>query len=115
MAGNGSDELIALLLRATIDPGDRVAFPVPTYSLYETMVALQGGELVTVPWPADWSLPPALADARARVTFLCNPNSPSGTLVPVDEVAALAERVAGVLVVDEAYVDFARENALRLV
>jgi histidinol-phosphate aminotransferase len=115
LAGNGSDELIALLLRATIDPGERVAFPVPTYSLYETMVALQGGRLVTVPWPDDWTVPPALADARARVTFLCNPNSPSGTLVPVDEVAGLAERVAGVLAVDEAYVDFARENALRLV
>ena len=43
LAGNGSDELIALVLRATIDPGARVAFPVPTYSLYETLVAAHGG------------------------------------------------------------------------
>ena len=115
LAGNGSDELLALLLRATIDPGSRVAFPVPTYSLYETLVAVQGGEAVRVPFPEDFSLPPGVAAARARVTFLCNPNSPSGTLVPLAEIEALALAVEGVLVVDEAYVDFARENALGLV
>jgi histidinol-phosphate aminotransferase len=115
LAGNGSDELIALVLRATIDPGDRVAFPVPTYSLYETLVAVQGGEMVAVPFPDDFALPPALAAARARVTFLCNPNSPSGTLVPRAQVEALARAVHGVLVVDEAYVDFASEHVLGLV
>jgi histidinol-phosphate aminotransferase len=115
LVGNGSDELLALLLRALVDPGERVAFPVPTYSLYETLVAVQGGVRVDPPWPADWSLPPALADAGAKLTFLCNPNSPSGTLVPIAEIDALARRVAGVLVVDEAYVDFAPANALGLV
>jgi histidinol-phosphate aminotransferase len=115
MAGNGSDELLALLLRAIVDPGDRVAFPVPTYSLYETLVAVQGGVIQEVAWPADWSLPPALATSGAKLTFLCNPNSPSGTLVPIDEIDALAARLPGVLVVDEAYVDFAAANALGLV
>jgi histidinol-phosphate aminotransferase len=51
MAGNGSDELLALVLRALVDPGDRVAFPVPTYSLYETLVAVQGGVAITPSWP----------------------------------------------------------------
>ena len=115
MAGNGSDELLALLLRAVVDPGDRVAFPVPTYSLYETLVAVQGGVVVNVPWPSDWSLPPELATSGAKLTFLCNPNSPSGTLVPLDRIDDLAGRLAGVLVVDEAYVDFAAGNALGLV
>jgi histidinol-phosphate aminotransferase len=115
LAGNGSDECLALLVRALVDPGDRVAFPVPTYSLYETLVAVQGATAVRVPWPANFMLPPELATARARLTFLCNPNSPSGTLVPTDAVEALARRVEGVLVVDEAYVDFARESAMALV
>jgi len=115
MVGNGSDELLALLLRAIVDPGDRVAFPVPTYSLYETLVAVQGGEAVRVEFPDDWSLPPALARTDARVTFLCNPNSPSGTVVPLADIAALAGEVRGVLVVDEAYVDFAGQHALGLV
>jgi histidinol-phosphate aminotransferase len=114
LAGNGSDELLTLLVRAIVDPGDRVAFPVPTYSLYETLVAVQGGEAVRVPFPADFSLPPDLAAARARLTLLCNPNSPSGTLVPAVRVEALARAVSGVLVVDEAYVDFARETSLPL-
>ena len=115
LAGNGSDEVIALLLRATIDPGDRVAFPAPTYSLYDTMVAVQGGEIVRVPWPSDFSLPSELARTGAKVTFLCNPNSPSGTFVPVAEIEALAREMRGLLVVDEAYVDFAHDHALRLV
>jgi len=115
LAGNGSDELLALLLRALVDPGDRVAFPVPTYSLYQTLVAVQGGVVVEVPWPADWSLPAGIGSSGAKVTFLCNPNSPSGTIVPQDAIATLAERVEGVLVVDEAYVDFAPETAIGLV
>jgi histidinol-phosphate aminotransferase len=115
VAGNGSDELLALLLRATVDPGDRVAFPVPTYSLYETLVAVQAGQVVGVAFPDDWSLPPALGSTHARVTFLCNPNSPSGTFVSLASIEALAREVTGVLVVDEAYVDFADEDAMALV
>lgn len=115
LAGNGSDELLALLLRATVDPGERVAFPVPTYSLYETLVAAQGGAALRTDFPLDWSLPPGLVAGGARVTFLCNPNSPSGTAVPIPAVRALASQVSGVLVVDEAYVDFAEDHAMPLV
>ena len=114
LAGNGSDELLALLMRATVDAGDRVAFPVPTYSLYETLVAVQGGTAVTIPFDDDFALPRGLAEADARLTLLCNPNSPSGTLVPLADVEALARAVAGILVVDEAYVEFARAHALAL-
>ena len=115
LAGNGSDECLALLVRAIVDAGDRVAFPVPTYSFYETLVAAQAGTAVRVPWPGDFALPRELAATRARLTFLCNPNSPSGTLVSNAAIEDLAPRLDGVLVVDEAYVDFARESALPLV
>jgi len=97
-----------------VDPGGSIAYPVPTYSLYRTLVDLHGARAVEVPFGDDWRLPAALADADAPLTFLCNPNSPSGTVVPIAEVAALAARVRGVLVVDEAYVDFAADHALRL-
>jgi histidinol-phosphate aminotransferase len=115
LVGNGSDELLSLVVRAVVDPGGRVAYAVPTYSLYRTLVALHGAEPVEVPFPPDWSVPRALAQADAPLTFLCNPNSPSGTFVPVAAVADLASQVRGVLVVDEAYVDFASDHALRLV
>ena len=111
LAGNGSDELLALLFRATVDAGDRVAFPVPTYSLYEVLAGVQGATVVRMPWNPDWTVPAALAATDARLTFLCNPNSPSGTLVPVPAIAELAAAARGILVVDEAYVDFAPDDA----
>jgi histidinol-phosphate aminotransferase len=107
LAGNGSDEILSIVLRCFVGRGDRVAFPVPTYSLYETLVKIQDGEQVCVDYPADFAIPPALHSANAVVTFLCNPNSPSGTLVSPTEIERLAASVAGVLVVDEAYIDFA--------
>lgn len=110
LAGNGSDEILSILLRCFVGRNDRVAFPVPTYSLYETLVAIQEGELVRIDYPADFSIPEELYSQRAALTFLCNPNSPSGTLVPLPEIERLARAVAGVLVVDEAYIDFAENE-----
>jgi histidinol-phosphate aminotransferase len=115
LVGNGSDELLSLVLRACVGRGDRVVFPHPTYSLYDTLVTIQEGEMVRLPYPPDFSLPAGLADARGRVTFVCHPNAPSGTPARLDAVAALARTVAGVLVVDEAYVDFAKASALGLI
>jgi len=114
IAGNGSDDLLAMVARAFIGEGDVLACPTPTYTLYDTLVRIQGGRRVEVPYPEDYSLPPALAGRKARVTVVASPNSPSGTAVPVRTLAALADAVPGVLVVDEAYADFAEETALRL-
>lgn len=114
LAGNGSDELLGLVVRACADPGDRVVYPTPTYSLYDTLVQIQGATAVHVPYPPDFALPAGLAEAGGRVTFVCNPNSPSGTAVPPADLAALAAAVPGLLVIDEAYVDFADRSALPL-
>jgi histidinol-phosphate aminotransferase len=107
IAGNGSDELLSMLMRCFVAPGDRVAYPTPTYSLYETLIDIQGGTKAPVPYSDDFSIPRALARQRAAVTFICNPNAPSGTLVPRSAIARLARDVRGILVVDEAYIDFA--------
>jgi histidinol-phosphate aminotransferase len=115
LVGNGSDELLGLVLRTCVDPGGRVAYAVPTYSLYDTLVAVQGGVSVQVPYGPDWALPAALRSAEARVTFVCHPNSPSGTGVALGEIEALAQVTPGLVVVDEAYVDFAETSALALV
>jgi len=112
LAGNGSDELLSMLVRCFVGPGDRVAYPVPTYTLYDTLVAIQEGEGVTVDYPPDFSLPEALYSHQAALTFLCNPNSPSGTLVPLKQIERLARSVPGVLVVDEAYIDFAQGDGV---
>ena len=99
-----------ILMRSFIGPQDRVAFPVPTYSLYDTLVAIQQGERIAVDYPPDFSVPEALASQNAAVTFLCNPNSPSGILVSLQDIERLARAVSGILVIDEAYVDFAESE-----
>jgi histidinol-phosphate aminotransferase len=116
VVGNGSDELLALLLRATVGPGDAVAYPVPTYSLYETQVALQGGTSVTPAFEPDWSLPGSLSEVKAKLVIVCNPNAPSGSALSTAALEGLvAARQDCVVVIDEAYADFADENALSLV
>ena len=110
LAGNGSDEILSILMRSFVGPQDRVAFPVPTYSLYDTLIAIQQGERIAVDYPRDFSMPEALASQNAALTFLCNPNSPSGTLVPLHDIERLARVVSGILVIDEAYVDFAESQ-----
>ncbi len=114
IAGNGSDDLLAMIAKAFVGEGDALACPMPTYTLYDTLVRIQGGKLLTVPYPSDYSLPPALGKKAARVTIVASPNSPSGTTAPLDTLATLADTVPGVLVVDEAYADFADESALPL-
>jgi histidinol-phosphate aminotransferase len=117
VAGNGSDELLAMIFRATLGARDRVAYPLPTYSLYDTLAAIQEATVIGVPWREDFVLPlDELVRARTRLTIVCNPNSPSGTCVAVAKLAALARRLAPrLLVIDEAYVDFADGHALELV
>jgi len=107
IAGNGSDELLSIIMRCFVGRGDRVAYPAPTYTLYDSLVALQEGERVALAYADDFSLPQELYSAPAALTLVCNPNSPSGTLVPVREIERLVAAVAGVLVVDEAYIEFA--------
>ncbi|HWN58400.1 MAG TPA: histidinol-phosphate transaminase [Methylomirabilota bacterium] len=117
LAGNGSDELLAMLFRATLGSGDTVAYAVPTYSLYDTLALVQEARILHFPIGTDFELPlDALAAARANLTIVCSPNSPSGTLVSRRDLAKLAKRLGSrLLVIDEAYVDFADENALGLV
>jgi histidinol-phosphate aminotransferase len=117
LAGNGSDELLAMLFRAALAPGDKVAYALPTYSLYDTLAAIQEARVAAVPLAPGFSQPlKALAAERARLTIVCNPNSPCGTLAEPAQLEKLARALDGrLLAIDEAYVDFAERNALSLV
>lgn len=114
LVGNGSDELLTMLMRAIVGVDDIVVFPEPTYSLYDTLVTIQEGRALTIPFPPDFTLPPALWAAEGRLMMICNPNAPSGSLTPVATIAELASGFDGVVVVDEAYVDFAPAPATAL-
>ena len=116
LVGNGSDDLLTMLFRAVTGAGRAAAWPAPTYVLYRTLAAIQGAPALEVPFDEEYRLPvDALADAAAALIVVANPNSPSGTAAPVEQLAELAGRTAGVLAVDEAYVAFAEASALDLV
>ena len=114
IAGNGSDDILSVAVRAFVDPGQSVSFPNPTYSLYEVLAAAQDATSAPVDWTRDWSLPEGLFGNGSPLTFLANPNSPTGTFVDPLDVARLADSLEGVLLIDEAYSDFARGNCMEL-
>jgi histidinol-phosphate aminotransferase len=116
LVGNGSDDLLTILTRAFVGPGDIVAYPTPSYILYRTLAELQNASYVEIPFESDWSIAPArFAASGAKLAFLANPNSPSGTMIPADSVAAIASQLSCPLVVDEAYGDFAESDCVGLV
>lgn len=117
IVGNGSDDILNLLVRACAEGRDRkVVYPMPTYVLYKTLSAIQTADVVEIPYPQSFQLPlEALIAANGAITFIASPNSPSGHVVPLDDLRALAKNVSGIVVIDEAYVDFAEFSALPLV
>jgi histidinol-phosphate aminotransferase len=116
MAGNGSDEILNVIVRSCAEQQRRVVYPTPTYVLYHTLAEMQPAEIVEVPYGDHNRLPIAeLVAAKGAVTFVASPNSPSGHVVSNAELRQLAAQVSGIVVVDEAYVDFANETALPLV
>jgi histidinol-phosphate aminotransferase len=116
LAGNGSDDVLAIAIATFLGPGDLLAYPDPTYSLYPVLAELAEVKIATVPWDRDWALPTdALLATRARAIFLANPNAPSGTFVSPQRIDDLAGKFPGVVLVDEAYVDFADDDCLPLV
>jgi histidinol-phosphate aminotransferase len=112
--GNGGDELIEMCFRAFAGKGDRVAYPTPTYSLFEPLCRIH--EAVSAPHPSaeGWAWTEGLAEDHAQLKFLVNPNSPTGTWSAEIAVEDVVARSRGVVVLDEAYVDFAPESCIGL-
>jgi len=115
MCCNGGDDLLTIAFRAFCDESRPVAYPVPTYSLYPVLARLQNCEAIEVPFGSEFELPAKLEDTDAALTIVCNPNAPSGSIVSVGELGSLADKLSGVLLIDEAYVDFAEANCAVLV
>jgi len=113
--GNGSDELLAMLFRAFVAEGESIAYPYPTYVLYETLAHAQGARIISFDFDRDFALPKQLLHCGAKVVFVASPNSPSGTVYSAWQMRELAASLRdGVLVIDEAYAQFADSNNLQL-
>jgi len=120
--GNGSDELLGLAVRAFVDPGGGcVQYFTPSYSLYPVLADIHNAKRNEVCLLDDFSLPPVKQlrkkeswDFRAALTYITTPNAPTGCGYTTAELDALCLAQKGVVVLDEAYVDFAKENAMHL-
>ena len=113
IVGNGSDELLALAVRCFVEPGASVQYFAPCYSLYPVLAATHGATTAAVPLQPGFGLP-SKWDVESPLTFVTTPNAPSGRGYTMTELENACRSHKGVLVLDEAYVDFARENALAL-
>jgi histidinol-phosphate aminotransferase len=109
-AGNGMDEVLALMLRTFVDPSDTVIGVYPTYVLYETLTKLHGANWMYIDLTGDFQLPPELGEEKAKLCFVPRPNAPTGVCATRESVERLCETFQGLVFIDEAYVDFADSN-----
>lgn len=118
LAGSGSDELIELLLRLFLEPGDKVLNCPPTFSMYKFCTQMCLGELVDIPRKSDFSIDvgfiKSLIDKKTKIIFLASPNNPSGNMVKKTEVLELLKTNI-VVVIDEAYIEFSGNSLANLV
>ena len=116
--GNGSDEAIDLMFRVFCEPAEDNAVAIaPSYGMYKVSAAINNIEMREVQLGEDFSLPVdallGACDQNTKLMFICSPNNPTGNSFPRKDILSLAEEFEGMLVVDEAYIDFAEAESLK--
>jgi histidinol-phosphate aminotransferase len=118
LCGNGSDEILSILVRTFLDAGETIAYFQPSYSLYPVLAGISQVRTTDVPLPRVSRLEEMgdipVPSPRAKVFFLTTPNSPYGPGFPTAWIERLLTRFKGIVIADEAYADFAVENCLPL-
>ncbi|MDX6383746.1 MAG: histidinol-phosphate aminotransferase [Blastocatellia bacterium] len=119
IAGNGSNELIQALLMVTVGPGIRVLISEPTFALYRQITTVLGGEVISVPLTRELTydvdaLQTRVKDLQPDVIIICSPNNPTGCVLSDEDLRALLISTNGIVVVDEAYHEFAEHSVVPL-
>lgn len=115
--GNGSDEVIDLLFRIFCEPGkDKALTFSPTYGMYEVSAAINDVEIKQIPLNENFGLNleefnSELDEEDYKLTFICSPNNPTGNAFPIEEIEEVVIKSNGIVVVDEAYIDFSETNS----
>ena len=117
LATNGGDETISLILNTFINPGDTVLVHTPTFDIYGIDATVLGARVVHVPDDDGYcrsaeKLQQAIADMQPKVTFVCNPNNPTGSIWPVSVIEKLLQTADNIVVVDEAYLEFSGQDSV---
>jgi len=119
IAGNGSNELIQALLMVTIGEGKRVLISEPTFALYRQVTTVLGGDLISVPLTREFqfdveSLAREIEQTKPDVVILCSPNNPTGCVLRSEDLSRLLSIAPGLVVIDEAYHEFAQRSVVSL-
>lgn len=113
--GCGSDDILDSAIRAFAEPGDRLAFCAPTFAMIPIFARLNGVDTVVAPMTVAWDIDPeALARTDARIIYVCSPNNPTGTTASRAALAHLIANAPGLVILDEAYAEFADDDRLDL-
>ena len=112
---NGSDEVLNNLIRACAAEGEEIGYVHPSYSYYATLAEIQGAKVRTFGLTDDFRVAGFPEQYQGKIFFLTTPNAPLGPAFPVEYIDELAQRCAGMLVLDETYADFAGSTAMELV
>jgi histidinol-phosphate aminotransferase len=116
VTGCGSDDVLDAALRAFGDSGDEIVFPSPTFAMIPIFARLNGLVPVPVPMTDGYDVDPQrLVDRRAKITYLCTPNNPTSTALARETVEYVVSNATGLVIVDEAYAEFAPETFVSLV
>ncbi len=116
IAGNGSNELIQALLMVTIGEGKRVLITEPTFALYRQITTVLGGDVVSVPLNDELQFDTAelleeIEETQPDITIICSPNNPTGNVMSDEQLVVLSKAARGLIVVDEAYHEFANPGS----
>ena len=118
IVGNGSDEVLDMIIRLLLEPGDRVLSCIPTFGMYKFLTDVAGGQVIELERTPDYGIDldaiKAATDERTKLIFLASPNNPTGNSVPRERVIALLE-MGIYVVIDEAYFEFAGHTVADLV
>ncbi|AOY78263.1 histidinol-phosphate transaminase [Clostridium formicaceticum] len=120
LIGCGSDQIILMILQAFIGAGDKILIHTPTFGMYKISTQIVGGSTIEVPLGEDFTFDyynfvKVMKKEAPKVVFLTNPNNPTGGVIPREQIIRIIEHANGIVVIDEAYVEFYGETVLDLV
>jgi histidinol-phosphate aminotransferase len=115
VTGCGSDDVLDSAIRAFAEPGDAIAYPDPSFGMIPIFARMNGLQPVAIPLTAEHDIDAeALLATRAKIIYICSPNNPTGVAASRDAVAHILRNTSGIVLIDEAYAEFARDSNIEL-